>query len=517
MKKLSLFILLCILYIKSFAQSTIITPGNSSPNITTTSTVSGILPTKITTIQRDAIMNPEEGLLIYNITSHCLEVFRGSGWYNLCSNSFTSSKFNKLLGGSSNELSAFGDGNTTIINNTSDGGYILAGSTMSSLNGDITNTNHGAYDIWVVKLDINGNIQWSKLIGGNQDDIVYAVQQTSDNGYVIAGTSWSSGNGDITATTHGYSDFLVVKLNASGDVLWNKLYGGSSLDDLRNLQQTSDSGYILVGYSLSSNNNDVTNTNHGIKDFWIVKINSSGAITWNKLLGGDQSDQPFSVQQTNDGGYIISGVSDTNNNGSFNNPNNGYYDFCVIKLDNTGTTSWQKFYGTIKYDDGYSIQQTSDGGYIIVGVTQSASAPANNFGVDSDAKIIKTDASGNVLWSRVIAGTGNDFAVAAKITPEGGYIFVGYSNSSNSGDITDTNHGSYDFWVVKLNSSGNTVLNRLLGGSGDDRAYSIQLTNDGGYIIAGSSTSSASGDVLNTNHGNTDIWVIRMDNNGNIY
>lgn len=517
MKNLFILLFIALFYIKSSGQSTIITPGNSSPNIIATSNSNSIIPSKITSSQRDAIINPEEGLLIYNTTSHCLEVFRNTGWFNLCTNAFTSNKLNKLLGGSNNEFSTLGDGNVVIIKNTSDGGYILASSTMSSSNGDVTNVSHGGYDIWIVKLDNNGNIQWNKLIGGNQDDIVYALQQTSDNGYVIAGTSWSSGNGDITNTNHGLSDFLVVKLNSSGDIIWNKLLGGSSLDDLRNMQQTSDGGYILVGYSLSSNSGDVTNTNHGIKDFWIVKLNSLGTISWNKLLGGDQSDQPFSVQQTSDSGYIISGVSDTNNNGSFTNVNNGYYDFCVIKLDNTGTTSWQKFYGTIKYDDGYSIQQTSDNGYIIVGVTQSTSAPANTFGLYSDAKIIKTDASGNVTWEKIIAGSGNDFAVAAKIATDGGYIFVGYSDSSNSEDITDVNHGSYDFWVVKLDSLGNTLWNKLLGGSGDDRAYSVQLTSDGGYIIAGTSTSSTSGQVLSNNHGSGDIWIVRIDSNGNIY
>jgi hypothetical protein len=503
-------------------QSTLITPGDSQPNIIATSANSGIIPPKLTSAQRDAIVNPIEGMTIYNITSHCIEFYRGSSWYNICSNSNVSNVNNKLYGGNSTEFftrgTYDGDGHPVVINLTSDGGYILAGATLSSANGNVIDTNHGGYDIWVVKFDASGNIQWQKLLGGDLDEYAFQIQQTSDGGYIIGGNSNSSQSGDVTQTSRGDIDFWVVKLTSAGGISWNKLLGGSSTDFLSDLKQTTDGGYIATGFSRSSHSGDITDINKNDKDYWVVKLDISGAISWNKLIGCNTTEAPFAISQTSDGGYIVGGVSDGDNNGDVTNANHGYYDFWLVKLNAVGTIQWNKLYGGLDYEGIYSMQVTSDGGYILAGLSQSSSTGdvvGNNRG-GYDSWIMKVDNLGNIAWTKLLGGAGDDFATYIIQNPDNSYILIGNSTSSTSGDVTATNHGNNDYWITKFSATGTILWNKLLGGNGDDRAYSIARLSNGDYIVAGVSSSSSNGDVIDTNHGNSDFWIVKIDANGNI-
>lgn len=425
------------------------------------------------------------------------------------------SAINKLIGGSDNEYYSFGYGQNVNISATTDGGYIVVGSTKSTLSGDITFNNKGENDFLVIKLAANGTIQWHKLIGGNKDEIACTILQTPDGGYILGGSSSSSVFGDITATNNGSYDYSIIKLSASGSVEWSKLYGGSSSDELQNLKLTSDGGFIVCGYSFSTNSGDVTETNHGLKDFWIVKLKSDGTIQWKKLIGGDGSDHAFTIQQIKDGGYIVSGVSNTNNNGDIKSISNGYYDFIIVKLDVSGNIVWDKLYGTAKYEDAYTIEQTPDEGFIVAGATQSANIPANTWPGGLNGLVMKLDASGDKVWEKAITGTKNEMFIGLTQTGDGSYICVGYSES-NDGDIPTNNHGLYDFWAVKINSTGSIVWNKLYGGTGDDRAFSIIKNADGNFIIVGTSTSSVNGDIIDTNKGLADIWLLTVDVNGDI-
>jgi hypothetical protein len=307
--------------------------GTSNPNTTAalevTSTTKGFLPPRLSSVQRNDMVNPTEGLVIYNSTSHCLEVYRGAGWFNLCDNIFVGRPLNVLLGGSSLDQASH-------IQQTSDGGYIISGSSSSSANGDVSGTNHGGSDYWIVKLDALGNIVWNKLLGGSSDERASNIQQTSDGGYIISGYSGSSANGDVSGTNHGDGDYWIVKLDALGNIVWNKLLGGSSLDQASHIQQTSDGGYIISGYSRSSANGDVSGTNHGETDYWIVKLDALGNIIWNKLLGGSGYEDASNVQQTTDGGYIISGTSFFSANVDVSGTNHGDSDYWIVTLDALG-------------------------------------------------------------------------------------------------------------------------------------------------------------------------------------
>ena len=256
---------------------------------------------------------------------------------------------------------------------------------------------------------------------------------------------------------------------------WAKSYGGSGYDYAHSIQQTSDGGYIVAGYTESFG--------AGNEDLWVLKLNADSTVAWQKTYGGSDLDRATSIQQTSDGGYIVAGWTD-----SFGA---GIQDLWVLKLNADGTVAWQKTYGGSGYGDATSIQQTSDGGYIVAGVT---------FGTgNEDLWVLKLNADGTVAWQKTYGGSGFDYATSIQQTSDGGYIVAGGTASFGA--------GNEDLWVLKLNADGTVAWQKTYGGSGYDGALSIQQTSDGGYIVAGFTALGA---------GDYDIWVLKLDSNGNI-
>jgi len=352
-------------------------------------------------------------------------------------------QWQKCLGGSDDEWAYS-------IQQTSDGGYIVAGYTESN-DGDVSG-NHGGGDFWVVKLSSTGSLQWQKCLGGSSWDEAYSIQQTSDGGYIVAGGTYSN-DGDVSGN-HGYYDFWVVKLSSTGTLQWQKCLGGSSWDEAYSIQQTSDGGYIVAG-STYSNDGDVSG-NHGEVDFWVVKLSSTGSLQWQKCLGGSRKDEAYSIQQTSDGGYIVAGYTESNDGDVSENPSYPYRSSWVVKLSSTGSLQWQKCLGNLLLDTlASSIQQTSDGGYIVIQNVYYDPGGISNLRHDersydplinldtipsgsSWTELIKLDSVGDFQWYRI----GIDrlsFACSIKQTSDGGYI------------LTGTGWSSYqDFSVVKL-------------------------------------------------------------------
>jgi len=387
------------------------------------------------------------------------------------------------------------------IRQTSDGGYVVAGYTWSN-NGDVSG-NHGNFDYWVVKLDSAGNLLWQKCLGGSGTDDAYSIQQTSDGGYVVAGST-SSLDGDVSGS-HGLLDYWVGKLDAAGNLQWQKCLGGTGTDWAYSIHQTSDGGYVVAGYTWSTDG-DVSG-NHGYCDYWVVKLDTAGNLQWQKCLGGTLQDFAQSIQQTSDGGFVVAGET-TSADGDVSG-NNGGYDYWVVKLDTSGIIQWQKCLGGTLGDSAFSIQQTNDGGYVIVGNTFSndddvSSHHNTNF---YDVWVVKLDPNGSIQWQKCIGGTDDDRAYSIQQTSEGGYIVAGYTWSID-GDISE-NHGSIDYWVVKLDALGDLQWQKCLGGTQADKALSVQQTSDGGYVVAGESNS-ANGDVSG-NHGYGDYWVVKFN------
>jgi Secretion system C-terminal sorting domain len=403
-------------------------------------------------------------------------------------------EWQKSLGGSGVDKAAS-------IQQTSDGGYIIAGMANSN-DGDITG-NHGAGDFWIVKLSNSGSIEWQESIGGSKGENANIIQQTNDGGYIVAGDSYSN-DGDVSSN-NGKSDYWVVKLSKFGAITWQKSLGGSSFEWLQSVLQTVDGGYIVAGIT-KSNDGDVSG-NHGNEDVWIVKLNNNGVIEWQKCYGGKGNDKAFSIQSTKDGGYIIGGGSNSKDGDvTGHHGNNSFLDYWVIKLTSQGAITWQKSLGGTLDDLAFSIQQTTDGGFIVAGNSKSNDSDVSGNHGYFDYWIVKLTDTGAISWQHALGGTGFDIATSIQQTSEGGFIVSGYSNSID-GDVIG-NQGNNDYWVVKLNNNGVIEWQKCLGGTDEDWANSVQQTLDGGYILAGWSKS-INGDVTG-NHGDYDYWVVKI-------
>ncbi len=313
-------------------------------------------------------------------------------------------------------------------------------------------------------------LTWGRTYGGSGEEIARSIIQTSDGGYAVAGCTGSKGA--------GRNDFWVIKLDNQGNQIWDKTYGGSSYDKANSIIQTTDGGYAVAGETQSKS--------AGYADAWVIKLDKQRNRVWDRTYGGSGIDVALSLIQTTDGGYAVAGY--TGSQGAGGN------DFWVIKLDNQGNQIWDKTYGGSNYDVAYSLIQTNDGGYAVAGWTLSQGAGGNDFWV------IKLDNQGNQIWERAYGGSGYKWAWSLIQTTDGGYAVAGGTCSIGSGEP--------DFWVAKLDNEGNITWDKTYGGSSYDEANSIIQTTDGGYAVAGRTESYGAGD--------SDFWVIKLDEQGNL-
>jgi hypothetical protein len=347
------------------------------------------------------------------------------------------------------------------VQQTSDGGYIVAGRTNSF--------GAGNYDVLLVKTDANGNVQWAKTYGGTSADFAYSVQQTSDGGYILTGYTESFGAGG--------RDIFLIKTDADGNIQWAKTYGGTHWDEARSVQQTSDGGYIVAGYTRSFGPS-------WNGEFFLIKTDADGEVQWAKTYGGLGWDEASSVQQTSDNGYIVAGFTAAFGAGA--------YDLFLIKTYANGDVQWAKTYGGTSYDVASSVQQTSDEGYIVAGWTISFGAG------DYDAFLVKTDENGNVQWAKTYGGTYWDQASSVQQTSDGGYIVAGFTASFGA--------GAYDLFLIKTDANGDVQWAKTYGGTDWDHASSVQQTSDDGYIVAGFTASFGAGFY--------DAFLVKTDENG---
>lgn len=384
-------------------------------------------------------------------------------------------------------LSRYG-GNDTDVFYTSleetSGGYIFAGYTESS---DFTDY-HGGMDAWIVKLDSEMEIEWQKCLGGTNLDKAESVKETSDGGYIIAGWTKSS-DGNVSGNSGG-SDAWIVKLDSTGNITWEKSFGGTGNDYGKSILEVSD-GYLFAGFT-DSDDEDVSGNNGG-RDAWIVKLDSAGNFSWQKCFGGTGDEEIYNLQETSDINYIIAGYTSSKGNGE--------KDAWVIKFDSGGSIVWEKTFGGSGLESASSIAGTSDGGFIFTGYTQSQEI-AGHHG-SRDVLVVRLDSAGEVLWQKCLGGSSLEEAYGVAETSDGDFILSGYTYS-NDGDISD-NHGISDAWLVNLNSSGNILWQRCIGGSSSDYANSVLEVSPGKYLAAGN-TSSTDGD-MEGGYGSSDAWV----------
>jgi outer membrane protein assembly factor BamB len=303
------------------------------------------------------------------------------------------------------------------IDQTADGGYIIVGFTESF--------GAGLEDVYLIKTDAEGNELWSRTIGGTKTDLARSVKQTVDGGYIIVGSTWSFSE---------KAKVYLIKTDKDGNELWNANFGGGDEEEGYAVQQTADEGYIIAGskryFSLLS------------YDVYLLKTDATGREIWSKTVGGTDIDLGYSVQQTKDGGYIITGST-----WPLGYTSNVY----LLKIDDKGTILWTRTFGGRDLDSGYSVKQTRDGGYIIVG--QTWTRRSDSF----DVYLIKTDGKGNELWSKTFGGGGHDYGYSVEQTLEGGYVVVGHTRTvsfaSDPGDL----------YLIKVDTNGNQLWSRAFG------------------------------------------------------
>jgi hypothetical protein len=325
------------------------------------------------------------------------------------------------------------------VQQTTDGGYIIAGNTGSDFN----------FDVCVIKTDTAGNQLWQRNFGGSNHEFAFSVRQTEDGGYIIVGDTYSYGAG-------GY-DVYLIKTDSSGNMVWQRTLGGSGNECGYDVQQTNDGGYIITGFTNSYG--------AGYYDVYLVKTDTSGNQIWQRTFGVNSDDHGRSVQQTADGGYVIAG---------YNRYGHGY----LVKTDVNGDSLWTRMFFWDFYHYGYSVQQTTDGGYIITGSKQSYSSGPY------DVYLIKTDANGDTLWTSSYGGSNFDWGHSVEQTTDGGYIITGYTYSDGIGN---------QVCLIKTAGSGDLVWQSAVGGNYDDRGWCVQQTTDGGYVIAGYTQSYGAG------------------------
>ena len=384
------------------------------------------------------------------------------------------------------------------MSKTIDGGYIVAGSSYSS-NGDVL-LNSGMEDVWILKVNSVGTIEWQKTFGGSGSDVAKSVIQTSDNGYIIAGYT-NSTDGNVTQFYGGF-DFWVLKLTNAGNLMWQKSYGGTGDEQANSIIQTNDGGYAVAGKSNSTTG--MITDHRGQNDAWIVKIDALGATTWAKSFGGPLDEEAYSIIQTPDLGYALA-CSATSSTLDLST-NFGQQDYWILKLSTGGTILWQKSFGGSMSDIPAQIISTKDGGFCIAGTSSSPDGNVTGNHASADFWIVKTVPTGNLLWQKCYGGTNGDFATSLIENADSSFVVTGYTQSTD-GDIL-FNNGMLDYWTIKIAKTGNLIWQKSLGGINYDQAWAVSATADNDYMIAGS-TQSLNGDVT-SNHGADDFWLVKL-------
>lgn len=394
----------------------------------------------------------------------------------------------KCYGGSSKDIGFS-------VQETFDNGYVFAGQTSSN-DAQVTN-NYGNIDVWVVKTNSLGTIEWEKTFGGSNEDYAHYIEQTSDGGYILTGTTLSN-DGDFT-DNHGLRDIFAIKLNNFGIIEWKKCLGGISREYGEEIHQTTDNGYIIFGRT-NSESGDVETT-YGNIDFWLIKLNSNGDIIWENNYGGNYDDIGLSVKETQDNGYILSGYTNSVDGDSLGN-HSFEYDCLVIKTDDQGGIEWKKVIGGVNDDYCYSIIEDGAGNFIGTGYTNSIDGDIQTNIGGYDGLVFKLNSIGDLVWSNTFGSIQNDALTDISLTLNGDFIVSGVYDG-----FIDTSSNSQS-WLIKFNSSGDLIWENKYGGSNDDAFIRSSFTASNDIICIGQTNSN---DIdVTENHGDYDFWIVKL-------
>jgi len=401
-----------------------------------------------------------------------------------------------------------GEETAQAIITTSDGGYAILGFS-NSLDGDIVGKTTAVNDYWLLKLDPAGNLEWNKTYGGSKDDRGQSLAQTKDGGYILTGYAMSD-DGD-GSNNEGFHDNWILKLDAFGSIEWEKSFGFSGHDHSYDIIQTQDGGFFFIGFlditAARADGYDEKGqflTRHGVGEFWGTKIDAQGNIQWRKYFGGTNNDRAHAVVQSNDGGFVMAGFSESDD---FDiSDTKGSYDFWVVKITSTGDLAWERSFGGSGIEIAYDIAKTTDNGYVITGNTFSNDTDVSKNNGESDVWLIKLADNGNLLWEKTFGGTQFDAAQSVYTTLDGGFLIAGNSKSSDMDAVS--NMGENDLWLVKTDDNGTLIWQQTFGGADLDYGFDVIENTDKSVLVIGES---ASKDFPNLqNKGMTDVIVIKI-------
>lgn len=421
------------------------------------------------------------------------------------------STFGELFGGSKSEQ-------VSKSIKTSDGGYIVVGRTTSGISGEITDSANGLEDALIVKTDQNGNIIWQNVFGGSKYDDFKSISELSDGSYIAVGTSTSSRSGEISEINNSGlaalsgDDGLIVKFDKDGNVLFDNLFGGSGDDELYGVSATKDGGFIAVGKTLGTSDNDITDSENGSYDSLIVKFDKDGNEMWQDRFGGDYGDELKDVIETSDGGYVAVGASKSYF-GEIDDHSVGMEDGLIVKFNKNGTKEWSHLYGDNKSDYFNSIVETSDGDLIAVGTSESTNFGdiTDDYNGMYDGLMVSFDKNGNALWDQLYGGDSNSVTEFNSIIEgsDGKLITSGsYKSKTNlpGGEVLSTPKGNKDGIFVEFNENGQYIADGIFGGSDIDIIESMIEYDTDQYLIF-STSGSEDGDVTDVSNGSSEILI----------
>lgn len=394
---------------------------------------------------------------------------------------------------------------------TADYGFILAGSSLSGKTGNKQQENIKDLDYWVWKMDEKGDLDWQKSFGGTGADYLQSIQGTIDGGFILAGTSNSMKGADKKEDTYGMEDFWIIKLNAKGDEEWQKTIGGTGRDVLTAIRQTKDGGYIIGGSSESIISGLKTEASYGSLDYWIVKLDSAGNIEWQKTFGGQFMDQLESILSTKDEGYIIGGWSNSLKSGNKSEDAFGEGDYWILKLDRNGEKEWERAFGGEEDDHLYTIIETKEGGYLAGGDSCSSTSgnKKKSNGRGTDFWLIKITETGETDWEEIYDFGKTDVLTSITENEDGTLLLGGNAKTENTGLARTDKKGIDDFIALKITADGEEKWRQSVGSAGEDNLKKLIETRDGGYLLAGTTNGKVSRD-RNSGQGRRDFWVVKL-------
>lgn len=395
---------------------------------------------------------------------------------------------------------------------TSDGGFILGGDSTSTVSGNKTSSKYGGQDFWLVKTDALGAKVWENSFGGLSNDLFNSVRTSTDGGFLVCGETYSGVEGNKATGNFGSGDYWILKLNANGGKVWESIFGGTARDALLFAEPIQDGGCILAGYSGSGIGGNKTVANFGSWNFWLIKVDRDGKKVWEKVYGGTGTDLPNNLLPTPDGGFIITGVSNSAKSGNKNSDGFGLNDFWLVRIDSNGNKLWDRSFGGSATESSPVLLQTPDGGFLVGG--QSASGISGNkttanFG-STDYWVIKLDGNGDKIWEQDFGGSGQDILSSLQTTSDGGYLLGGTSTSGISGNKTTPAFGPSFYWIVKITSAGEKDWEGSFGGGNGEGLTTTFQTEDEGFVLVGESRSGIGGNKTTPEPG---CWIIKLKGN----